>query len=150
MQKSKFLTILIIVLLLVNVTMVAMLFFGNPNKRHEKPREIIIRELHFDANQIKKYDVLIKNHQKSIIKLDDEIFKLKSNLYEGLNSDTKNKASLIGLISEKQAEIENIHYNHLLDIKKLCHTEQLADYDSLTRKFSKLFNKLPSRRNEKR
>lgn len=150
MQKSKFLTIIIIVLLLINVTMAAMLFFGNPNKKHEKPREIIIRELHFDANQIEKYDVLIKNHQNSIMKIDDEIFKLKSNLYQGLNLESKDNANIISQISEKQAEIENIHYNHLLDIKKICQTEQLTAYDSLTKKFSKMFNKLPSRRNEKR
>lgn len=150
MQKSKFLTIIIIILLLINVTMAGMLFFGTPTKKHEKPREIISRELHFDTNQIQKYDVLIKKHQNSIMKLDDEIFKLKSNLYQGLNSEKKDKDNLILLISEKQAEIENIHYNHLLDIKKLCRTEQLTAYDSLTMKFSKMFNKLPSRRNEKR
>lgn len=150
MQKSKFLTIIIIILLLINVTMAAMLYFGNLKRKYEKPREIIIRELHFDTNQIVKYDILIKNHHNSIIKLDDEIYKLKANLYDGLNSDIKNKANLIDLIAEKQAEIENIHYNHLLDIKKLCHKKQLVDYDSLSKKFSKMFNKLPSIRNEKR
>lgn len=149
MNKNKFYIVIIISLIVMNLALLIFLFLGKP-PRHEKPREIVIHQLNFDKNQIAEYDKLIKKHRHDIMKLDDEIFALKDNLYKNLSTESKANDSLINAISNKQVQVESVHYQHLLAIKKLCKPEQLEDYNNLTNEFGKIFSKLPSRNTHER
>jgi hypothetical protein len=108
------------------------------------PREIIIEILHFDENQIVKYEKTIQEHQKLIRKLDSSIRKTKNELYQLLNEekiDSSQKDSLYLKLANYQKQIETTHYNHFLEIKKLCKKEQLDDYEYLTGELSRLFSR---------
>lgn len=146
MKSIKLYKIVIVILIIINIVSVYFLFNSHNKEAKRKPREIIIEKLNFDNNQIKQYDILIKKHQLDIIKLDDEIFVLKGNLYRKLLNDNEPNDSLINTISKKQAQVEQIHYKHLLDIKALCNKSQLDDFKELTNDFNKIFSKLPSKR----
>ena len=142
MNKIKVLQFAIIVLIILNIGLVCFIFFSKGNGER-MPREIVIEKLHFNKNQIVKYDRTIKNHQKNIRKLDDSIRKTKNNLYLLLNSENNielKKDSLIQNLSSFQQQIEATHFNHFLEIKSICNQEQLADYEELTTELSKIFS----------
>ncbi len=148
MNKTKLLSISVIVLLLINF---GILGFGFLSKERKMPREIVIEKLHFDENQIVHYDKTIKNHQKAIRAIDDSIRKTRNELYQLLNSDTidtSKKERLYLKFSEYQKQIETTHFNHFLEIKSICKKEQLADFKNLTEELSKIFNNRRKPKNE--
>lgn len=148
MNKTKLLSVAVIALLVLNFGILGFLFLS---KKHElngrkMPREIVIEKLHFDENQIVEYEKIITEHQKSIRNLDDSIRKTKNELYQLLNEEkisSVQKDSLYFKLANYQKQIETTHFNHFLEIKKLCKKEQLADYKNLTEELSKIFSHKP-------
>ncbi len=145
MNKVKVLSILSIGLLAVNITLVTFFLWKKPGFHKDGPmvpRNIIIEKLHFDDNQIKAYDVLIKEHQKSMFQNQEDLLKLKKNLYIQLNTNisTAVKDSLINEIAIKQKDIEYINYTHFENIKKICKKDQLADFEKLSNELANLFS----------
>lgn len=148
MNKTKLLSVAVIALLVLNFGILGFLFLS---KKHESngrkmPREIVIEKLHFDENQIVEYEKIIEEHQKAIRNLDDSIKKTKNELYQLLNEEKINSAqkdSLYLQLANYQKQIETTHFNHFLEIKRLCKKEQLADYKYLTDELSKIFSHKP-------
>lgn len=145
MNKTKLLSVAVIALLVLNFVILGFLFLSKKHKpnRRKMPREIVIEKLHFDENQIVEYEKIIKEHQKAIRNLDDSIRKTKNELYQLLNEEKINSAqkdSLYLKLANYQKQIETTHFNHFLEIKKLCKKEQLADYKNLTEELSKIFS----------
>lgn len=150
MDKTKLLIFSVIILLLLNLGTLGFLFFSEPkvhlpsSDRRPKPKEIIIKKLHFDANQQKKYDKLIHLHRTAINELDDNIRVAKNRLYLQLlktNIEVITKDSLVDALANYQKQIENTHFKHFQEIKKLCNQEQLEDYYDLTEELSKIFSR---------
>lgn len=146
MNKTKVLVFAVIALVALNFGILGFLFLSKNNdgpRGRKMPREIVIEKLHFDENQIEAYDKTIKIHQEDIRNLDDSIRSTKNELYQLLNSDTIDsvqKDSLFLKLANYQKQIETTHFNHFLEIKKLCKKEQLSDYENLTEELSKLFS----------
>lgn len=146
MNKTKVLGFAVIALLVLNFGILAFLFLSKNDdgpRGRKMPREIIIEKLHFDKNQIDGYDKTIKIHQETIRELDDSIRTAKNDLYQLLNSENINsvqKDSIFLKLANYQKQIETTHFNHFLEIKKLCKKEQLSDYENLTEELSKLFS----------
>ncbi|MDI9309494.1 MAG: hypothetical protein QM535_04710 [Limnohabitans sp.] len=138
MKKNTFYYTVIIILVLINI---GTLYFSHDKKRI-LPREIIIEKLDFDSKQIIEYDKIIKEHQKNIRSLDDSIHTTKEKLYALLTRDSINpveKQNLISKISKFQNEVENTHFNHFLEIKKICKNNQINKFNELSKELSKLF-----------
>jgi len=162
MERTKLLTITIIGLLLLNFATLGFLFMSGPrghkrpNDRPEgrpDPREIIIERLHFDVNQQKEYDKIVQWHKGQIKKLDENLRSAKNELYNQLKQpqiDVKIKDSLIAVINANQKQIEETHFKHFEDIKKLCHQDQLEDFNELTEELSRILapNKPPRPRHD--
>jgi protein CpxP len=144
MNKTKLLSIAVIALLLLNFGILSFLFLSKGNRPSDRkmPREIVIEKLHFDKNQIVAYEKIIEIHQNTIRDLDRSIRETKNELYQLLNSDkidNAQKDSLFLRLASYQKQIETTHFNHFLDIKKICKKEQLSDYNDLTKELSSLF-----------
>lgn len=147
MQKTKFLSILAIGLLLSNLILLVYIFQGRagsppPDHRPDRPRNIIIERLHFTNAQIEEYDHLIQQHRSAIEDADRRIMQLKNRLYSQLSTSVGDmeKDSLLNAIAETQRSIESIHYHHFEDIKKLCTPEQAKDFDMLATDLASLFS----------
>lgn len=154
MEKTKLLTLAVITLLVLNLGTLGFLLLSGP-KGHRpstgngldgrpNPREIIIDKLHFDADQQKEYDKLIQWHRGEIRSIEDNIREAKDALYQLLSSsevNVKTKDSLINALALNQKQIEATHFKHFEDIKKLCHKEQLEDFNHLTEELGRLFSK---------
>jgi len=154
MERTKLLTITIIGLLLINLATLGFVFLngpkpgGMPHEGRPLPKDIIIDKLHFDANQQKEYEKLIRWHRGKIDQLDDSIRQTKNTLYSGLSesdTNTKTKDSLIALLNTYQKQVEETHFKHFEDIKKLCKPEQLEDFKALTTELSRIFAPRPRR-----
>jgi len=153
MEKTKLLTISVIGLLLLNFATLGFLFLNGSKEHHpphegQKPREIIIDKLHFDANQQKEYDKIIQWHHGEIERLDGNIRQTKNELYAQLSKpevNAKTKDSLIALLNAYQKQVEETHFKHFEDIKKLCKPNQQEDFMALTTELSRIFAPRPHR-----
>ncbi|WP_395627768.1 hypothetical protein [Daejeonella sp.] len=140
MNKSKFLILIIIALLISNGILLFM--FLNGPKMHKSPKSVIIDKLHFDKEQIKIYEVFIQKHRKAINDNEATMNKLRSNLFEQLNyqQDTAKVDSLISVIAKQQYLAEKINYKHFLEIKHLCKPAQQKYFNELTNEITNLFS----------
>ena len=153
MGKTKLLTIAVIGLLVINFGTLGFLLLNgkgqrSPQEGRQKPKEIIIKKLRFDEAQQKKYAKLIKWHRGEITKLDGNIREAKNELYSQLlklETNVKAKDSLILVISFNQKQIEETHFKHFEDIKKLCHKDQMENFNDLTVELSRIFAPKPHR-----
>ncbi|MBS1534651.1 MAG: periplasmic heavy metal sensor [Bacteroidetes bacterium] len=153
MNKVKLLSWLVGILVLLNV---AILFFvvGRPPMfpngphlpEHGGPKRLIIEKLHFDQIQKQAYEKLIRAHRSKIDSLDREIRFCKNELYGLLQdnpTDAVAKNKLIAKLGQLQTQIEQTHFEHFADIKKLCHPDQISDYNALTTELAALFSHPP-------
>ena len=147
MDKVKLLTYAVIGLLLLNVGIISFLFFSrtnrNPEENHRRPKEFIAEKLHYDANQNEKYESIIPIYKNKIDSLDAINRKLKSELYSQLKLPVVNtivKDSIINLFLANQKQIEQLHFKHFQDIKSICKSTQLQDFNALTQELGKMFS----------
>lgn len=156
MDKIKTLTIAVVALIILNIGTLGFLIFSGPKLRgphphREGPKNLIIEKLHFDQKQQVAYEALIQWHRSTVDSLDQQIRQTKNRLYLQLiktNVDETTKDSLIAVIANEQKQIEQTHFKHFQDIKKLCNAEQLEDYYDLTEELSRIFGKPPKPRND--
>jgi protein CpxP len=149
MNKLKVLGISVVLLILVNLLLLAFLFFGRPHPPGKHgPRDYMIEKLHFTQDQIEKFDHLIVQHRQQIDQLDSKINALKNSLYLQLSKDAKSfsQDSIIQQIGVTQMQIEQVNYSHFKEVKKLCSSDQLAYFDSLAAELASLFSHRPPRR----
>lgn len=139
MNKNKFLTIIIIVLLISNGILLFMFF--NAPKKHKDPKFYIINKLHFDDAQVYKYDFHINNHRKAVRDNENVMRSLRNQLYSQLkyDKDSLKIDSLIHHIANQQYRAEWINYHHFLEIKNLCKSYQSNDFEELTDEIANLF-----------
>jgi hypothetical protein len=62
--------------------------------------------------------------------------------------DVKTKDSLIEILASNQKKIEETHFKHFQDIKKLCTPEQMNRFDDLTEELSRIFGRKPKPRHD--
>ena len=157
MNKIKLLTFSVIGLLVLNFGILGFLVLSKPQnnnqfeQRHQRPKTLIIKKLKFNASQIQIYQVLIDDHRSKIRFTEDKIRKSKNELYQLLNQNIvadKTKNEIIDSLASYQKQIEIIHFNHFIEIKKLCKKEQLQDFNLLTMELSDMFSKKPKPRRD--
>lgn len=154
MGKIKLLTIAVITLLILNLGIIVFLISNRaerPWHHGEGPKMLIIEKLHFDKKQEAAYEKLIRWHRGTIDSLDKQIFDTKNLLYRELLNGNENKPeedSLIQAIADYQKLIEQTHFIHFRDIKKICKPEQLPYYNALTKDLAQLFSKPPKRKHD--
>lgn len=146
MNKSTFYQIVIIALLMLNAFLMFKLYSGEPrmnrHSRMEGPRNRIIQKLNFDKSQVAEFEKMVKIHQKTIIEKDHEIMRLKKKILESLRTDSiTDQSYLYNQIGELQAQIEAIHFNHFLEIKKMCRDDQLSDFEELSHRLAEHFSR---------
>lgn len=140
MSKQLIYRLIIVVLLISNLLLLGFCFYSKP-PHPPMPKQIIIKKLNFDKAQIAKFEVLIKSHRDGIIAREESIKTKKNELYSSLAETANNSKTelLISEIGKSQTEIENLHYKHFEEIKKLCREEQLPAFKELSKELVNLF-----------
>ena len=139
MEKSKFLTLIIVFLLVLNLGTLIFLFIGRgpggPNRPpHDKegPAQFIIDELAFDEKQQASFDDLKKEHQTQMRNLQDSIKKQRELWPELIISGDNAKADSIStLIGKHQKQIEIYTYQHFVKVYGLCNEDQKKKFKNI-------------------
>lgn len=146
MSKLTMLTWAVVGLLLINLGLVAFLVFSRPmhppriGQRGDGPKNLIIEKLGFTPPQIARYEQLIQEHQTEVRRLKDEIKETKNDFYATLaGEDQSKKGFFISRLGTLQRQIETTHYNHFLDLKKLCTADQKDKFNDLTSELAGYF-----------
>lgn len=159
MTKSKFLSISVVALIVLNLAILAFQFFNKgaeqrhfpPHHGREKPKNYIIKKLHFDDQQITDYEALIEIHREHIGEIEAKIHTEKQALFSLLSESNPNQEkSLLNRIAKLSSGIDSLHMDHFKAIKALCKEEQLKDFDELSKELAKIFGRPGPPRPEKR
>ena len=133
MNKQKFYIIIIGILILINLTLMWLFFNQNNSSKKCGPRDMIIEALHFDDEQIREYDLLIKDHRILMFKGKSELYNFRKS-YFLTDSD-----SALSLLSNSYSNLENINKNHINEIMEICNSSQKEDF-RIVIKENALFN----------
>ena len=133
MNKQKFYIIIIGVLILINLTLMWLFFNQNNSSKKCGPRDMIIEALHFDDEQIREYDLLIKDHRILMRKGKSELYNFRKSYF--LNDSD----SALSLLSNSYSNLENINKNHINEIMEICNSSQKEDF-RIVIKENALFN----------
>ena len=154
MTKVRFLTLSVVALVLLNAVMVISMVWAQPTPapdgpgpvgpKSEGPRDVIVKRLQLNDDQVKEYDVLIEHHKTTIENEDAGIRKAKKELYALLNDgDTTQKEMLIEKIGGHIMVIENTHFEHFAAIRGLLRDDQLPLFEDLSGELGRIFAPFP-------
>ena len=147
--KKRFTIWTILLLVILNISTISMLWL-NQNRRPGAPPpraearqdqrtlEFLQRELDLTDEQILQYDQLRQAHGEQTRVLINDIRRLKQEMMNEIfydEPDTTETMEIADLIGEKQTEIEQITFNHFLDLKELCGTEKVGKLRGLVDEF---------------
>jgi protein CpxP len=143
-NNTKIILVAVVGLVISNLVLLGFIIKGKSHRHkhgHHGPREAVIRQLNFDDHQVKKYDEYIEKHQSEIRPLHDSLMSMKKTLYGLLkNNPTGNPDSIVQQMIFFQQQIEIAHYHHFSDVKALCTSDQLKNFDQLTDEMANFFS----------
>jgi len=140
---------IIFLLVVLNISTISMLWLnqnrgpGVPPPRDQARQdqgtlEFLQRELDLTDEQILQYDQLRQTHAEQTRVLINDIQRLKKEMIDGIfydEPDTMKAMEIADLIGDKETEVEQITFNHFLDLKQLCGTEQVDKLRGLVDEF---------------
>ncbi|MCF8460381.1 MAG: hypothetical protein K9G46_06630 [Flavobacteriales bacterium] len=147
MTKTRILTILVVVMVLLNAA--TLVFFLKSNHRGPRlhgskeagPKNVVIEKLKFDEEQVAKYELLIAEHLAAINKNDSLMFEARHALFVQLSKQDQTEIEMqLNTIGRLQKEVENVHFQHFLELKALCTEEQLPAFEELIDELATFFN----------
>lgn len=138
LNKTKFLSILIILLLIVN-TATLVLFWMQKNKHPEPPKQggafqFLIKELNLTREQQDKFEMLRNTHRAKMDSLNQVLKLQKDSLFEGLKKPQNSlatKAYHLAKISVLTTQIDSEVFDHFTQVRAFCTTEQQVKFDNV-------------------
>jgi periplasmic protein CpxP/Spy len=138
MEKTKLLTISVIGLLLLNMALMAFLWFGKGGDNHPRQPEgkqaqtkalnFLMDELKFDPSQRAACDLLLTKQRQDMDSLQKQNRQNRNNLFDNIKTgDTT--ASIA--IANTQRQLEMSAFNYFRNIRALCRPEQLPKFDTI-------------------
>lgn len=136
MTKQRLLAIAVVLLLVLNGITVAMLLKGHHRPDgpppEDRPKRMVIERLGLDEGQVERYEALIAQHRAAIGEKDGAIRAARTALFMDLREgNAAYRDSLITVITDLQASVERIHYDHFADVRALCRPDQRPKFDAL-------------------
>lgn len=140
MGKTKFLSIVIVALLVVNAGTLVYLFLGQ-NKEHKHPShrggrgtpaDYIIEKLELDDKQQADFKVLQKEHRNKMHETHEKLEETRSKYFDELKTSTVDTAASQKLQAEIGILMGQIHGNtfeHFTQVRQLCRPEQQELFD---------------------
>jgi len=138
----------VLLLVLCNVALVAMIWLkphpGRPaGPGGDGPRNEVIERLKLTDDQVKKYDVMIKDHQSKMQELNKASRELKKQLFSNVDEKggtPKTADSLSAAIGTVQKDIELVTYNHFAQLKGICTEQQKQEFDKIIMEVTRNMN----------
>lgn len=143
MNKTKYrwLIFLIAVLLISNITLALIFFFGKEEGREKRKKQddfamTVYKDIGLSDGQIDTFKVLKDEFFKEMKPIWGEIRLLKDSLYRNMGSQLQNSASaqMLDSIAAKTASADKKMYNHFVYLRSLCNEEQRVRFDTIVPK----------------
>lgn len=144
MNKLKFLTVSVIVLLVLNAVTLFILFhmqmgpkvFGHGAHGgggvHDNPRAYIVKELNLDEQQQKQFEGIIDEHHTMLKNSHRDEGAMMDEYFNLLKKDNPDKAILDSIAERLGAQRKNLAYtafNHFMTIRNICRPDQKPLFD---------------------
>lgn len=135
-SKTKVLSGVITILILINVALLTVMFSRNHTGKHGpgKPHEWLARQLDFNTEQQEKYKLLHQQHRNVMEPLLQHDRNLHDSLFMQLKQthpDTVVVNQFIGAISNNRAQTEITTFYHFSQVRDLCTPQQQKKFDEL-------------------
>ena len=137
MTDTKFLRIIIVCLIVLNIGTLSYLLLNRPgNSRGPGGRERIIEFLSEELNFIFNFyqSNIVKENREQIEEIQAEDRKLHDNYFNYLNQNNPDSAvvdSMATLMSHKRKQIEIQSFYHFSMVRTICTEEQKAKFDRI-------------------
>ncbi len=149
LKQKRFTIWTIVVLVILNIFTISMLWLGKNNMRANKPPfklpaqntrtlKFLQKELDLTDSQIQDYKKLREEHAKKTQQLIHDIRKLKEEMMDEIftgDPDSSMVTKIAGQIGEKQRKVEQLTFEHFMDLKKLCGEQQVRKLQGLVGEF---------------
>ncbi len=135
--SKKLLTVLVVLLLLANVTSLALFWFKKENKpmpQNGGPAKFIIKELDFDKKQQDQYLALVKTHQKEAGEIREKIKAAKDNFFNLLSKPNVTELEKQMAAKKNSAyleELDVVTFNHFAKVRAICTQMQQQKFDEI-------------------
>lgn len=138
MNKMRFLTISVFVLLLLNAFTLFIVFHMHLAGRHnphggEDPNSFIIKQLKLDEQQQQQFAELRNHHHEIAKAAEDEDKRLHDLYFSMLKTDNPDKSkvdSVANLIGEKRKELAIATFDHFQKLRAICRDDQKKLFDA--------------------
>ena len=137
MESAKFLKIVIIILLLINIATLGFMFMQRPHGMPPPPMDagdFISHELNFSPEQINQLNKLREASRMHIDELREKGKGFHDKYFDLLSSDEPGSVPVLQLadsIASNQKEIELITFSHFKDVRAICTPDQQKRFDSI-------------------
>lgn len=152
-SKNRFLTGVVILLLIANITSLGLFWWTKekqappPNAAGSAAATFLVTELNFDAQQQAAYKILREDHQQQTKILRENIRAYKKTFFDLLNQsvvdsvELKKQAELIG---KTEAALNLFTFQHFRKVKLLCNAEQKQKFDSIIQQVLRMMGGQPT------
>ena len=140
MRKTKFLSIVIIALVVINAGTLAYLFLVQKDNHQHPPHkmgkggviEYIFEKLQFDDEQQANFKELRKEHHHKMKSIHGQLEKTRNKYFDGLKTNTIDTAESRRLQNEVGKLLGQLHgatFEHFTQVRQLCRPEQQKLFD---------------------
>jgi periplasmic protein CpxP/Spy len=138
MNKTNFLTIGIVLLLVLNAVTLFILFHMHFGARHDEhngqgPENFIVEQLKLNSKQQDQFAELRREHHDSMRNIRDQQKKLHDEYFTLLKSndpDQKKVDSLASMMGNEQKQMEIFTFNHFQKLRAICRDDQKKLFDN--------------------
>ncbi len=139
MQEAKFLRLVIVFLLLLNLGTLGFLWLGGRpgppagDRDHENAAQYLRRKLNFTDIQEAKYRTLREAHHAAVENIRDDMRAQERSMYVLLSlpamADSGKSLACMDSIAAFQRRVEQITFDHFREVRALCTPEQQREFD---------------------
>ena len=139
MNQIKTFKVLVIVLAIMNVSLLAIMWFhrppmdGVPRERPNDMNHFLVHELRLTEAQRQQFDALFDEHQKKMEAVKNRGRELHDLLFDELSKTSSNttRDSIIQLIAQNRITGEQLLFDHLAKVRVMCDEKQKRDFDRI-------------------
>ena len=138
MNNTRFLKIVIVLLILVNLGMMAFIWFNSPvSKPSDQPPfapGFLVKELELSGSQQKNYLGLRGNHRKILGQLQERDKILHTRFFDQLFSevpDSKSVQALVDSITENRRKMEVLTFDHFMQVRQMLTPDQQKKFEEI-------------------
>ncbi len=139
---------IILVLVLVNSATLILMWVNKPpfppeHPHHQRPDKLIIERLELDDDQQNQFEVIKKEHQGQMRKLNEEANEIHKKYFDLLKEENLNDSiadsfeKQLASITEKREEYT---FRHFQKLKSICKPEQIGSFNDFIGELGKILS----------